>query len=68
MPALCQHKETLKDLAFPVLSVEGSKPPLRRKRAKPDRSNRLQAHMPIFHGPDQQKPWVREWHRYIHGD
>lgn len=68
MLALCQHKETLKDLAFPVLPVEGSKPPRRRKRSKPDRSSWLQAHMPIFNGPDQQKPWVREWFRYIHGD
>ncbi len=68
MLALCQHKETLKDLAFPALLVAGSKPPRRRKRSKPDRSNWLQAHMPIFCGPDQHKPWVREWFRYIHGD
>jgi len=69
MLALCQHKETLKDLALPYMPDEGSEAPRRqRKRSKPDRSNWLQAHMPIFHGPDQQKPWVREWHRYIHGD
>ena len=39
MLALCQHKETLKDLAFPFLPVEGSETPRRRKRSKPDRSN-----------------------------
>jgi len=68
MLALCQHKDTLKDLAFPFLPVEGSEASRRRKRSKPDRSDWLQAHMPIFYGPDQQKPWVREWFRYIHGD
>jgi hypothetical protein len=68
MLALCQHKETLKDLAFPYLPIEGSETPRRRKRSKPDRTNWLQAHMPIFNGPDQQKPWVREWYRPIHGD
>ena len=47
---------------------EGSKTPRRRKRSLPDGSHRLQAHMPIFHGPDRQEPWVRECYRYIHGD
>ncbi len=68
MLALCEHKDLLKDLAFPVLPVEGSKPPLRRKRSQPDRSDWLQAHMPIFYGPDRKKLWVREWYRCIHGD
>ena len=54
MLALCRHKETLNDLAFLVLPVEGSKPPRRRKRSKPDRSIWLPAYMPIFCGPDQQ--------------
>ncbi len=68
MLALCQHKETLKDPAFPVLPGEGSKPPRRRKRSRPDGSIWVQAYMPIFYVPDQQKLWVREWFRYINGD
>lgn len=27
----------------------------------------LQKSMPLFSGPDQHKPWVRQLHRYIHG-
>jgi hypothetical protein len=68
MLALCQHRETLKDLAFPYRSLDVPQRLRRRKKSKPDRSDWLQAHMPIFFGPDQQKPWVREWHRFIHSD
>lgn len=68
MLALCQHRETLKELAFPYCSLDVPERPRRRKKLKPDHSDWLQAHMPIFFGPDQQKPWVREWRRFIHSD
>jgi hypothetical protein len=68
MLALCQHRDTLKDLAFPDYSLDMPERPRRRKKFKTDHSDWLQARMPIFFGPDQQKPWVREWHRFVHSD
>lgn len=68
MLALCQNKEALKNLAVHYLPLEVPGRPRRQKRAKPDRSAWLHAHMPIFYGPDQQKPWVHQWYRYIHND
>jgi hypothetical protein len=26
----------------------------------------LHGHLPIFDGPDQDKPWVKELYRYVH--
>lgn len=69
MLALCQHKETLKHLAFQYLPLEPPKKPDRRKGLaldRLDRSEYLYAHMPIFDGPDQDKPWVKELYRYVH--
>ena len=68
MLALCPHKETPKRSGLGFLPDQGSETPRRRNRPNPDRSNWLQAYPPIFHGPDRQKPWVREWDRYTHGD
>ena len=68
MLALCQHKDTLRNLALDFTPVEEAETPRRMKRSKPDRTEWLHAHMPIFFGPDRHKPWVREWYRYIHGD
>ena len=66
MVALCRHKETLKELAFPYLPLGDGKTAHRGKRPKPDRGDWVVARMPIFHGPDQQKPWVGEFHRMVH--
>jgi hypothetical protein len=69
MLALCQHKETLKHLAFHYLPLETPEKPNRRKGLaldRLDRSEYLYAHMPIFDGPDQDKPWVEELYRYVH--
>jgi hypothetical protein len=69
MLALCQHKEALKHLAFQYLPLEPPKKPDRRKGLALDRIDRsefLQAHMPIFDGSDQSKPWVKELYRYVH--
>jgi hypothetical protein len=70
MLALCQHKETLKHLAFHYLPLEIPEKPNRRNKLaldRLDRSEYLHAHMPIFDGPDQDKPWVEEFYRYVHG-
>lgn len=69
MLALCQRKEALKHLAFQYLPLELPKQPKRRKGLaldRLDRSEYLQANMPIFDGPDQNKPWVKELYRYVH--
>jgi hypothetical protein len=66
MLALCQHKATLKELAFPYLPLNGRKPAGRGKKLKPDQGDWVVARMPIFHGPDQDKPWVREFRRMVH--
>jgi hypothetical protein len=69
MLALCQHKDTLKDLAFEYLPLEVPRKSYRRSgmaRDRLDRSEYLAAGMPIFEGPDQDKPWVEEMYRYVH--
>jgi hypothetical protein len=69
MLAVCQHKGALKHLAFRYLSHEPHEKPDRRKGLaldRLDRSEYLYAHMPIFDGPDQDKPWVKELYRYVH--
>jgi hypothetical protein len=67
MLAICQNKEALKHLAFQYLPLETSEHPKRRKRVSLDRSEFLNGRMPIFTGPDQDKPWVKEMYRYVHG-
>lgn len=69
MLALCQHKDTLKDLAFEYLPLEVPRKSYRRRGLATDRLDRcefLDAQMPIFDGPDQDKPWVEELYRYVH--
>jgi hypothetical protein len=69
MLALCQHKEALKHLALHYVPLEPFEKPNRRKRLaldRLDRSEYLQTHMPIFDGPDQDKPWVKELYRSVH--
>jgi hypothetical protein len=69
MLALCQHKDTLKDLAYQYLPLETPRKTYRKRGIaleRLDRSEYLQARMPIFDGPDQDKPWVEELHRYVH--
>lgn len=69
MLALCQHKDTLKDLGYQYLPLEVPRKSDRRSRLAIDRLDRceyLDAGMPIFDGPDQDKPWVEELYRYVH--
>ena len=67
MLAICQNKETLKNLAFHYLPLEIPEPPNHRKRLPRVGSGYLHGKMPIFDGPDQDKPWVKELYRYVHG-
>ena len=69
MLAVCQHKEALKHLSFQYLPLDPPDKPDRRKRLNLDRLDRseyLYANMPVFDGPDQDKPWVKELYRYVH--
>ena len=66
MLALCQGKEALKHLALHDLPLETPGQPKRRQRRALDRSEYLHGHLPIFDGPDQDKPWVKELYRYVH--
>jgi len=67
MLALCQNKEALKHLAFQYLPLQIPEHPKRRKSVSLDRSEFLHGKMPVFAGPDQDKPWVKEMYRYVHG-
>jgi len=67
MLALCQNKEALKHMAFQYLPLQTPEHPKRKKRVSLDRSEFLHGRMPIFAGPDQDKPWVKEMYRYVHG-
>ena len=66
MLALCQEKEALKHLAMHYLPLEPPTQPNRRRRRLLDTSEYLHGHLPIFDGPDQDKPWVKELYRYVH--
>ena len=59
-------KEALKVLAFNYLPMEIPEPYNRRKGVSSDRIGYVNGGMPIFNGPDQDKPWVKELHRYVH--
>src|SRR4030042_358490 len=67
MLAVCQNKEALKHLSFHYLPLQTPEHPKRRKRVSLDRSEFLHGRMPVFAGPDQDKPWVKEMYRYVHG-
>jgi hypothetical protein len=67
MLALCQNKETLKHLAFQYLPLKTPEHPKPRNRGSLDKSEYLHGSMPIFSGPDQDKPWVKEMFRYVYG-
>lgn len=66
MLALCQHKETLQHLAFQFLPLDPPEHSRKRKGVPDDRSQDLVRRMPIFYGPDQDKPWVEEFYHRVH--
>jgi hypothetical protein len=67
MLALCQHRETLKDLAFQYLPLDRLDHSKRQIKHPLDRSEFLQGHLPIFDGPHQNKPWVKWMHQRVYG-
>jgi hypothetical protein len=66
MLAICQNKEALKHQAFHYLPLGTPEKPKRRRGKSVDQSECLFGRMPIFTGPDQDKPWVKEFYRFVH--
>jgi hypothetical protein len=68
MLALCRNSEQLKLHAYHYLPTQT---PTKEyhciQNLEVEYSEALEKSMPIFRGPDQNKPWVRKLHRYIHG-
>ena len=68
MLALCRNSDQLKLHAY---QYQPTNVPKKKYHCLPnlevEYSEALEKPMPIFHGPDQDKPWVRTLHRYIHG-
>lgn len=67
MLALCRNREQLKTHAFRYRSVA----PLAKKGHRSPNltvqySEVMQKSLPILHGPDQSKPWVRSLARFVH--
>ena len=66
MLVLCQNKEALKHLSVYYKPLEMPMQKKYRNMKSFDRSDKLFGGMPIFIGPDQDKPWVKELYRYVH--
>jgi hypothetical protein len=66
--ALCRFRDQLKIHAYDYLPIQRlEKHKLRKQNLKVEYSEKIQKPMPIFQGPDQDKPWVRSLFRYVHG-
>lgn len=67
MLALCRNCEQLKLHAYHYLPTQVPKKKYHcLTNLEVEYSEALQKSMPIFSGPDRNKPWVRLFHRYIH--
>ena len=66
MLAICQNKEALKHQAFHYLPLDAPEKPKRGRGKFVDKGEYLFGRMPIFAGPDQDKPWVKEFYRFVH--
>jgi hypothetical protein len=66
MLAICQTKEALKHQAFHYLPLGTPEQPKRRHGKSVDQAEYLFGKMPIFTGPDQDKPWVKEFYHFVH--
>jgi len=65
---LCRNRDQLKLHAYHYLPTQTPKKDCHcRQNLEVEYSEALQKPMPIFQGPDQDKPWVRSLYRYIHG-
>jgi hypothetical protein len=66
--ALCRFREELKLHAYDYLPIHRPEKHNRcMQNLKVDYSETIQKPMPIFQGPDQDKPWVRSLFRFVHG-
>jgi hypothetical protein len=68
MLAICRNAEQLRSHAYRYLPVEPSHRSYRSSNnLEVEYTEIVQAAMPIFHGPHQNKPWVRSLHQMIYG-
>lgn len=68
MLALCRNSDQLKLHAYHYLSTQAPEKIIHRlPNLEVEYSEALQKSMPIFRGPDQDKPWVKSLYRYVHG-
>jgi hypothetical protein len=67
MLALCRHRDQLMMHAYQYLPLHSAqKLHHRLSNVEVEYSEAVHKNMPIFQGPDQDKPWVRNLYRYIH--
>ena len=68
MLALCRNCDQLKLHAYHYLPTQTPEKIIHRlPNLEVEYSEALQKSMPIFRGPDQDKPWVKSLYRYVHG-
>jgi hypothetical protein len=68
MLALCRNCDQLRCHAYRYLPTQTPKKISHRlQKLEVKYAEGLQKSMPIFFGPDQDKPWVRSLYRHIHG-
>ena len=68
MLALCRYCDELKNHSYRYLPVQTHRSSYHRSQnLEVEYSEVLEKSLPIFYGPDQDKPWVRSLHRLIHG-
>jgi Uncharacterised protein family (UPF0236) len=68
MLALCRNCDQLKLHAYHYLPTQAPEKIIHRlPNQEVEYSEALQKSMPIFRGPDQDKPWVKSLYRYVHG-
>lgn len=68
MLALCRNCDQLKHHAYHYFPTQTPKKDYHRRQIlEVEYSETLTKSMPIFHGPDQDRPWVRSLHRLVHG-
>ena len=68
MLALCRNCDQLKLHAYHYLPTQAPEKIVHRlSNLDVEYSEALQRSMPIFRGPDQDKPWVKSLYRYVHG-
>jgi hypothetical protein len=68
MLALCRHTKELLSQAYRYLPL--ATPPRTYRETQileVEYKQSFQGSMPIFSGPDQNKPWVRRLHEWIYG-